>query len=105
MPNIAQAISGHNTQVLNEDQPVAQQSGCNCDNGPASCPVQGKCKSTGVVYEARVTETVSGKAETYKGLTCRTFKRSNNLQLDYKKMQALPKGKVFYYVQERKQHP
>jgi hypothetical protein len=78
MPSMAQAIAGHNTKVLKEDQPVAQQSGCNCDNGPASCPVQGKCKSKGVVYEAQITETVSGKAETYTGLTCRTFKRRYN---------------------------
>jgi hypothetical protein len=60
MPSTAQAIAGHNTQVLKEEKPVAQQSGCNCDNGPASCQVQGKCKSKGIVYEARVTETVSG---------------------------------------------
>ena len=42
--------------------------------GPTSCPVQGQCKASGVVYQATVTELPSGKKETYTGVTGRAFK-------------------------------
>ena len=78
MPNMAQAISRHNKTVLKGTQENNPQPGCNCVDGPDKCPVQGKCKSTAVVYSACVTETQSGKVETYTGLTCRTFKTRFN---------------------------
>ena len=64
MPNMAQAISRHNAKVLKADQLIDQQPGCSCGDDPASCPVQGKCKTKGVVYEACVKETISGNKET-----------------------------------------
>ena len=78
MPNMAQAISRHNKTVLKGNQEINPQPGCNCLDGPDKCPVQGKCKSTAVVYSASVTETQSGKVETYAGLTSRTFKTRFN---------------------------
>ena len=75
---VAQAISRHNSKVLKGDQQTQQQTGCNCDGGAANCPVQGECKTKCVVYEASITETVSGKTETYTGLTSRTFKQRYN---------------------------
>ena len=78
MPNVAQAISRHNSKVLKGDRQNQQQTGCNCDGGPANCPVQGECKTKSVVYEASIRETVSGKIETYTGLTSRTFKQRYN---------------------------
>jgi hypothetical protein len=78
MPNMAQAISMHNGKVLNANQQTNQQTGCNCVDGPASCPVKGKCKAKGIVYEACIKETASGKTETYTGLSCRTFKQRFN---------------------------
>jgi hypothetical protein len=71
MPNMAQAVARHNVKVLKEDQRVEEQPGCNCEGGQASCPVQGSFKTKVVVYETAITETVSGKKETYCGLTCR----------------------------------
>ena len=47
---------------------------------------QGNCKIKCVVYEATVVETVSGKFETYTGLTYRTFKgRFNEHNNDMRK--------------------
>ena len=85
MPNVAQAISRHNSKVLKGDQQTQQPTGCNCDGGAANCPVQGECKTKCVVYEASITETVSGKKETYTGMTGREFKdRSREHKYDVK---------------------
>ena len=75
MPNMAQALSRHNSKILNEDIQQPQQTlVCNCRGGQANCPVGGKCRTESVVYRATVRETVSGKTETYTGLTGREFK-------------------------------
>ena len=71
MPNMAAVISQHNSKVLNGESTSPQLPPCKC----SECPVQGRCKETGVVYRALVTEVVSGKTETYTGLTSRTFKQ------------------------------
>ena len=78
MPNVARAISRHNSKVLKGDQQTQQPTGCNCAGGAANCPVQGECKTKCVVYKASIRETVSGKTETYTGLTSRTFKQRYN---------------------------
>ena len=73
---MAQAVSKHNTMVQrsNQQQQPLQQPGCNCQGGPATCPMQGQCLTDSVVYRASVTETASGNKETYTGLTANTFK-------------------------------
>ena len=38
------------------------------------CPVDGRCEEKEIVYRCTVTETGSGKAETYVGLSANTFK-------------------------------
>ena len=76
MPNMAQAVSRHNVKILQDNQlQPAQLPGCNCQGGPGNCPVQGRCKTDCVVYRATVTETMSGKLETYTGVTGNTFKK------------------------------
>ena len=75
MPNMAQAVAGHNSKILREEGDAEPQPGCNCMGGPATCPVQGKCQTSGVVYEACVKELPSGKTETYTGVTERTVKK------------------------------
>ena len=57
-----------------QQQPPAPVPGCNCINGTDTCPAWGKCLTDCVVYKATVTETVSGKAETYTGMTGNAFK-------------------------------
>ena len=79
MPNMASAVSRHNVKILSDPSaqpaaPVQAKVSCNCRHGPASCPVQGKCLTDSVVYRASVTETVSGKTETYTGLTSNRMK-------------------------------
>ena len=72
MPNMAQAVANHNSKLLSER--AVEEPGCNCMGGKHSCPVDGKCGTAGVIYEAVVTEVTSGKKETYTGLTNRRFK-------------------------------
>ena len=76
MPNMGQAVKRHNAKVLKVEQlPVAQQPNCKCSGGVDKCPVQGKCESKCVVYRATVTETATGKSETYTAVTANTFKQ------------------------------
>ena len=79
MPSMAKAVARHNMQILSKDQrDTVQQPGCNCQGGPAVCPVQGKCQTKSVVYRATVTDTGSGQVETYTGVTGNTFKERYN---------------------------
>ena len=89
--------------MLKGDQRGEEQPGCNCEDGPASCPVQGSCKTKAVVYKAAVTETVSGKKETYCGLTCREFKvRFNEHNNDMRKPGNRIKTKLSSHAWELK---
>ena len=74
MPNMAQSVSRHNAKILQVDQ-QQQPPGCNCQGGPGTCPVEGKCQTDCVVYRNTVTEAGSGTAETYTGVTGNTFKK------------------------------
>ena len=78
MPNIGQTISSHNKTVLRNNIPPEEKPMCNCRNRPA-CPLNGKCLSQEIVYQATVTRKDNNKQETYIGLTETTFKlRYNN---------------------------
>ena len=61
-------ISKHNSKVLKEAS--TEPPTCECDEN--ECPVEGKCGSTGVVYQATVEQ--QGKSDKYVGLTERSFK-------------------------------
>ena len=69
MPNISKIISGQNKRKL---EPETAHPPCKCTLNP--CPVEGKCETSGVVYQCVVKETVSGKSESYVGLTSKSFK-------------------------------
>ena len=71
---MAQAVSSHNSKLLREDDGGPDYPGCNCQGGLQNCPVGGSCQARSVVYEATVAERVSGKKETYTGVTSRRFK-------------------------------
>ena len=72
--------------MLSEDTNPPQPPGCKCDGGTVSCPVQGRCRLTGVVYRATIRESSSGKTETYTGLTGRKFiDRWKEHQKDFEK--------------------
>ena len=72
MPNMAQAVANHNSKLLGEG--TVEEPRCNCRGGQPNCPVDGKCQTEGVIYEATVTEVISRNKETYTGLTTRRFK-------------------------------
>ena len=74
MPNMAQAVSGHNKKLLQEDNQTEGGTMCNCQGGTQNCPVGGMCLTSCVVYEATVTQTTTGQKETYTGVTGRKFK-------------------------------
>ena len=52
-PNMKQVITGHNKKVQAKQSAPIQTKPCTCTAEP--CPVQGKCKQEGVVYQAIVT--------------------------------------------------
>ena len=67
MPNMGQQLKQHNAKVLKgEQQPTG---GCNGHRGGRQCPIPGNCLAEGVVYTAEVTDSTTGKKETYTGLT------------------------------------
>ena len=71
-PNLATIISGHNKKILKESgNPVVKKT-CSCPRG-ATCPLDGNCLQTNMVYQAKVTY-AGGPEETYIGLTAPTFK-------------------------------
>ena len=73
MPNMQTLVARHN-QKMQKNGSEQIEEGCNCERGVTNCPFQGKCQTKNLVYEATVTETVSGKTETYTGLTSRPMK-------------------------------
>ena len=82
MPNMGQLISRHNCKVLSEIRVKENISeGCNC-RASAICPLDGKCKTSGVIYQATVTtSSVPSQIETYTGLTICPFKTRYNAHM------------------------
>ena len=73
MPNTKQIISNHNKNVTKNNEPTTVQATCNC-RIRTDCPLEGKCLTTGTIYQATVTRQDNNKDETYVGLTEGTFK-------------------------------
>ena len=71
--NMEQNIARHNSKIHYQDKPEETTTGCNCQKSKI-CPIPGKCQLKGVIYGATVTETISGKTETYTGLSEPPFK-------------------------------
>ena len=69
MPNMGRIISGHNKKILHGQK---QPPRCTCTL--YECPVNGMCEKSGVIYQCQVKETISGKKESYIGMTERSFK-------------------------------
>ena len=72
MPNIKSKIDSHNKAIINK-QEKKEQPKCNCRN-KTTCPMDGKCQESGIIYQATVTQKNNGKTEAYVGLTETTFK-------------------------------
>jgi hypothetical protein len=78
MPNMGQIITSHNKPVLKKNIPQDEKPTCNCRN-PTNCPLDGKCLSSQIVYQATVIREDNNSQESYIGLTETQFKtRYNN---------------------------
>ena len=69
-----QNIQNQNLQQPQQNQ-NQQQKRCNCRNGTANCPLEGKCMSEkSIIYTCKVTRLDDYSYETYTGMTKNTFK-------------------------------
>ena len=85
MPNLGQVLSRHNAKIAKQPDQLEPPPGCNCQGGPAVCPLSGECQVTELVYQATVTRTDTRTTETYTGLTGGTFKiRYNKHMSDFR---------------------
>ena len=64
MQNIGQVISSHNKAAINKKAPQENKPTCNCRN-PTTCPLDGKCLSSEIVYQATVIREDNSNPETY----------------------------------------
>ena len=71
MPNLQQKIRRHNQKVCREG-PEPEQAKCNCTQVIGECPLDGDCRTRGVIYRAEVL--TNSERFTYTGLTSNTFK-------------------------------
>ena len=78
MNNIHQIITSHNKTVINNEKSEVEQTRlCNCRN-KTSCPLQGKCLQKGVIYQATIMQSNTGKQYTYIRVTENEFKTRYN---------------------------
>ena len=83
MKNINSVISSHNKSILN---PRTTSFGCNCQE-KESCPLNGECLASQVVYRATVTNAVNEDMKKYIGLADTTFKERHSNHKRYFKYQ------------------
>ena len=89
--------------MLKEDQLQVATPVCKCEGGPPDCPVKGDCRKTGVVYQASVEETQTGRIETYTGLTGRKFiTRWKEHETDFEKPQNRTSTKLSSHIWDLK---
>ena len=80
MKNINSVISSHNKNILN---PRTASFGCNCWK-KESCPLNGECLTSQLVYRATVTNAVNEDMKKYVGLADTTFQeRHSNHKRDF----------------------
>ena len=77
MPNMKNIINNHNNMIIKNNRTNPPTPGCNC-RIQNSCPLNGKCLTTELVYQATVTGNDNQQEETYIGLTENTFKTRYN---------------------------
>ncbi len=70
MDNMENATKAHNNKIINHDMNQATTT-CNCRN-KRNCPLNGKCMTSNIIYEAKVT--TPNLEKTYIGLTATSFK-------------------------------
>ena len=73
MENMGSIIKKHNKKILS-NTPAISDDGCNC-RSKDQCPIENKCLSSALVYNATVTTNDSSPGKNYIGLTEGTFKK------------------------------
>ena len=71
-----QILTGHNVSRIKEQdkQKVEVRNVSGPESKVKSCPLEGECLKECIIYQATVTEVISGKIETYIGLIADPFK-------------------------------
>ena len=69
--NISSIISGQNKKITEKPSPVERE--CNCRNRE-QCPLENKCLTKNIVYEAKITSHPDETVKDYRGLCSTTFK-------------------------------
>ena len=85
LPNIESIISSHNTRILKSENPLVNQLPklCNCRQGIANCPLNGRCLQSSIIYKADIKS--PDISTSYIGLSANTFKeRFNNHNQTFK---------------------
>ena len=70
--NMAKIIKNHNKKVTSKDTPMSPK--CNCRE-KETCPHNGNCQATSVIYQAKVKTATNPEKKTYIGLTQGTRKQ------------------------------
>ena len=73
--NFGQIICRHNKQIVSSSNNIERQ--CNCEFR-VECPLEGKCLTKDIIYQATVKRLDSNVVENYVGLTSTTFKQRYN---------------------------
>ena len=96
MKNIGSIIASHNKAIIN---PIgSKESGCNC-RVKENCPLDNKCLTSSLIYEATVSNTVDEEKKRYIGLTEGTFKtRFSNHCKDFKQDRYRKSTELSKYV-------
>ena len=82
MPNVSQIVAKHNKKVLSEVKDGTDyEPTCNC-SGNNICPVGGKCKMEGVIYQCTVKNRSDSSENSYVGLCEPMFKSRYNVHKD-----------------------
>jgi hypothetical protein len=105
MPNLNQIISGHNKKILDKknEEKDRNEEKCRCRGGVGNCPVEGRCKEAGIIYEAEV-KANNKSDKKYLGCSATTFKKRHaNHKSDFKNEYRRHATKLSGYVWKLKE--
>ena len=78
MENVGNIIKKHNRAILNR-KPTISEDGCNCREKTRCPPLNNKCLTTSIIYEANVTSDSENSEKKYIGLTEGTLKKNASM--------------------------